>query len=54
LTTRTAQAPPLVYARIAGLLYLLIILFGVFTGEWVPGHGRRHAFTEASSTGNLW
>ena len=29
MTTRTAQTSPVVYARVAGLLYLLIIVFGV-------------------------
>lgn len=31
MTIRTTQTPPLAYARIAGLLYLLIIVFGVFS-----------------------
>ncbi len=34
MTSRTIETPPLFYARIAGLLYLIIIVFGIF-GEVV-------------------
>lgn len=30
MTTRAAETPPIAYARIAGFLYLLIIVFGIF------------------------
>ena len=31
MTARTTETPPLSYARIAGFLYLLIIVFGIFS-----------------------
>ena len=31
MTDRTTETPPILYARIAGLLYLIIIVFGIFS-----------------------
>ena len=35
LTNRTAEASPLVYARVAGFVYMLIIIIGVFNGIFI-------------------
>jgi Domain of unknown function (DUF4386) len=37
MTTRTAQISPQVYARIAGLLYLIVIVAGIFAEIFVRG-----------------
>ncbi len=53
---RTSQAFPLLYARIAGLLYLLIIMFGVssealiLSGLIVPGNAAATARTPVSQS----
>jgi hypothetical protein len=35
LAIRTAETSPLTYARVAGLLYLIIIVFGIFSEVFV-------------------
>jgi hypothetical protein len=37
VTTRTLQASPQIYARVAGLLYLIVIVLGGFAFGYVPG-----------------
>ena len=32
MTNRVTEVPPIVYARVAGFAYVLIIAIGVFTG----------------------
>ena len=36
MTTRTAETSPLVYARVAGFLYLLLLPLGIFGILYVP------------------
>ena len=36
MTTRTAETSPLVYARVAGFLYLLLLPTGIFGILYVP------------------
>ena len=35
MTDQIREAPPIVYARIAGLLYLIIIVFGIFSEVFI-------------------
>jgi hypothetical protein len=35
LTVRTNETPPIVYARVAGFLYLIIIVFGIFSEVFI-------------------
>lgn len=35
LTVRSAEIPPLIYARVAGSLYLIIIVFGIFSEVFI-------------------
>ncbi len=36
MTTRTAETSPLVYARVAGLLLLVLVVLGPFSLIYVP------------------
>jgi hypothetical protein len=36
MTTRTAETSPLVYARIAGILAILLVVLGPFSLIYVP------------------
>jgi hypothetical protein len=57
MTTRTAGTPPLVYARVAGILYLVIIVAGIFAQFFVrmnlivPGNATATANNIAASEG---
>jgi hypothetical protein len=38
MTDRTAETSPLVYARVAGLAYVVVILLGIFSVSYVEFH----------------